>query len=203
MESQNHADVSLYQGTFHAGVATNVRETDVITMSEGKNTDGKDDAFVSTSNRNLPIAGPPIFDNPFVDASHVRNWPTASDPGIGISSGISEEPGADSIKAVSPRGNSSSGTMQIGTSTSILNSSESAGQYKSISRLKMFSIKQKLRELKSLIPPPDAPEVSHTAVALQVILFFFGHSNHLWGLFCPRLLYFVQMSADYNSTWLL
>ena len=89
-----------------------------------------------------------------------------SDLGIGISSGISESPGLDSIKEASPRGNSSSGTMQV---TSVLNSSESANQrFMSISKVKLNSIRQKLRELKALIPPPDTPEVSHTAVALQV-----------------------------------
>ena len=104
---------------------------------------------------------------PFNDLINLRNWPTASDQGIGISSGISESAGLESIKVGSPRGPSSSGTMPVETSV-LVSSDTSANQFAPISEIKLHSIKEKLRELKALIPPPDTPEVSHTAAALQV-----------------------------------
>ena len=102
----------------------------------------------------------------FMDDSSHRRGP--SDLGIGPSSGPSESVCVESNKEASFRGgNSSSGTILVETSG--LHSSESAKQRGvSLSKTKLGFIREKLRELKSLIPPPAVPDVSHTAVALQV-----------------------------------
>ena len=130
---------------------------------------GLGDRHLSMGDRIAAVGVLPGAVGGFHDTSHLRNWP-ASDLGIGVSSGISESAGLDSIKEASPRGHSSNSTMPV--ETSVLISSESAKRsLVGISKFKLNTIRQKLRELKALIPPPDTPEVSHTAAALQVCLF--------------------------------
>ena len=111
-----------------------------------------------------PIIIPTSADSFHEESSHHLRG--LSDLGIGPSSGPSDSVGIESNKATSPRGNSSSGTNQVGTSVVV--SSESGKQKLSISKVKLGCIREKLRELKALIPPPITPEVSHTAAALQV-----------------------------------
>ena len=111
-----------------------------------------------------PIVIPASGDSFHEDSSHHLRG--LSDLGIGPSSGPSDSVGMDSTKTTSPRGNSSSGTYQVGTS--IVLSSNSGPQRVSLSKTKMGFIREKLRELKALIPPPVTPDMSHTAAALQV-----------------------------------